>query len=1433
MKKKIINDSFDRARSNLIEVLSRADRFSTVTFSKSFCRRIIDLRNDDVDHFIYLLEELLSMHVSLDLHMSAQILKKIVLFNAFNTCQKVELCTYIKNFLYASHSFLMLRIVLNTYLSSLSKILTSDAHALYSDLRSVYGDLISNKKTDAYSHSHMILCAWKMSDIRSAHHYFENARQLFQVNIATINNMLKVASCSADIKLARMLYDMATKQPLVPDQYTFSNLLAVVSALSKGSLTDSVFNFARSVFADARQYIGINVFVYNKMITISASYNKISDSKSLFDEIHFKYKSSDAITVSSAIAAAAIFNDFPYVKYLINLAIADKRLLSKEVYAAYMDAMKHSPSSADLESCLRVFGEIKSTQYMSVRALNAYIFILDKLDALQDLHEIYCAVRSGCEHNAATLSTLIAIFGRHNQIKKVIVCYDLAHQEQMLISSTYSSFIDAIMCCGAENFSRACESFQSAVVNNLFDIYVFNTMLKAASIAHEYDYLWRFFHEFHISVIPDSITYTTMISAFSKDREKSKVIIEMLFRSPIRDMHVYSSILKSVGSTCSMLEAKKYYERAIFDGCESQHLHSIMIDIAGKFNGYSSALHYFSRLPKKFSSDVTIYNSMIKYSGKSGFMRDAINYFNHAETFSFSNDRTVSMLIEAAAINGNIGIARYLFKKYFDNGKGAYSEYAFPSMIKVAISVNDWQLALKWYQQALTERAHSPSLFSNMARAVCYFHVTGFLKNIYNDAKKTGSLNNLLYNKLIMVAGRLGDVEFAVALFNEVSGLCISRFSPDLMKRENKALDPFSFNNLINAASKNSRFDLALRAFEMSEFYRVSDITTYNTMITFASRMKNSKAINKYLLLMDKKNIKHDAYTYAALIRHYTVANPAALDSLFANAQVDNCINSYLYSLILSAYQLNLPKFRTYLDSAERSSMLDVVIYNQLLKVAAIHQAADLAEKAMHALKKYGVWDTPYTQAAYLEWQLATSGFAAADELLTRMLYHGQINPDTICVLRRHPELDWSQSVIDPLSLTDITTMGAMGGFGEVVQARYTRADDSVIPVAIKTTHRHQVGDTQCSFSDGSWSSHRFQQIEQHLSSIDHGGHTPKYYQCTVYQQDTRRWYVLLCRHKQGAYQVLVDSAFNHTQPPAYEVASWRGLRPDQIFLQHEASRYIDHRLVQINQVSLRSFVKEIRLLKQLDHPNVIRFIGVVFRRDRYELVMDYAPGGTLSTWLSHQRGVMVDQTWSHMQGLLEGLCYLHENHIVHGDIKPSNLLLDAHHQIKIADFGLSGFDAAPSGGTPGYIAPEVINGAQQNAASDMFAVAMVVWQLGGLIPALYASWPKEKISQHIQQGGRPEGALDPAFAVLRSLIEKCWDQDPSKRPDAPTVLAEIKKHRPAVTQAAERLSAPSASSLSLGVSSMGIFPSGSEQKEQEEKKTGALSAGSSSSFHL
>jgi serine/threonine protein kinase len=215
-------------------------------------------------------------------------------------------------------------------------------------------------------------------------------------------------------------------------------------------------------------------------------------------------------------------------------------------------------------------------------------------------------------------------------------------------------------------------------------------------------------------------------------------------------------------------------------------------------------------------------------------------------------------------------------------------------------------------------------------------------------------------------------------------------------------------------------------------------------------------------------------------------------------------------------------------------------------------------------------------------------------------------------------------------------------------------------------------------------------------------------------------------------------------------------------------------------------FRAEMAMLSELQHPNIVLFIGACVRSPNMCIVTEFVKRGSLKDALD---ATAIKIPWADrlkiLHGAATGLAYLHglEPAIVHRDVKPSNLLVDVDEDrgawmVKVADFGFARIKEENATmtrcGTPAWTAPEVIRGEKYDERVDVYSFGVVLWQVVTRKQP-FAGRNFMGVSIDVLEGKRPQIPPDCPEA-MRKLIERCWHAKPAKRPSMKEVVEAIEK---------------------------------------------------------
>ncbi|XP_060837887.1 tyrosine-protein kinase Fer isoform X1 [Rhopalosiphum padi] len=209
-----------------------------------------------------------------------------------------------------------------------------------------------------------------------------------------------------------------------------------------------------------------------------------------------------------------------------------------------------------------------------------------------------------------------------------------------------------------------------------------------------------------------------------------------------------------------------------------------------------------------------------------------------------------------------------------------------------------------------------------------------------------------------------------------------------------------------------------------------------------------------------------------------------------------------------------------------------------------------------------------------------------------------------------------------------------------------------------------------------------------------------------------------------------------------------------------------------------KKFLQEGRILKQYDHPNVVKLIGICVQKQPIMIVMELVAGGSLLSYLrNNSKTLSVLQLVSMCRDAAAGMMYLESKNCIHRDLAARNCLVDDKNIVKISDFGMSreeeeyivsdGMKQIPIKWT----APEALNFGKYTTLCDVWSYGVLCWEIFAKGGTPYSGLSNSKAREKIDTGYRmpaPEGTPEEIYR----LMLQCWQYQPENRPHFDRIYA-------------------------------------------------------------
>ncbi|XP_006754326.1 PREDICTED: tyrosine-protein kinase Fer isoform X1 [Myotis davidii] len=218
-------------------------------------------------------------------------------------------------------------------------------------------------------------------------------------------------------------------------------------------------------------------------------------------------------------------------------------------------------------------------------------------------------------------------------------------------------------------------------------------------------------------------------------------------------------------------------------------------------------------------------------------------------------------------------------------------------------------------------------------------------------------------------------------------------------------------------------------------------------------------------------------------------------------------------------------------------------------------------------------------------------------------------------------------------------------------------------------------------------------------------------------------------------------------------------------------------------------FLQEAKILKQYDHPNIVKLIGVCTQRQPIYIIMELIPGGDFLSYLRKKKDELkTKQLVKFSLDAASGMSYLESKKCIHRDLAARNCLVGENNVLKISDFGMSRQEDGGVYSSSGlkqipikWTAPEALNYGRYSSESDVWSFGILLWETFSLGVCPYPGMTNQQAREQVERGYRmsaPQYCPEEIFKIMM----RCWDYKPENRPTFSELQKELSAFKKKLT---------------------------------------------------
>lgn len=768
------------------------------------------------------------------------------------------------------------------------------------------------------------------------------------------------------------------------------------------------------------------------------------------------------------------------------------------------------------------------------------------------------------------------------------------------------------------------------------------------------------------------------ILAYLDQINLSKKIFQYLRDYKVADEYTFSIIIDSLGKNGLLAEAEDKYLEAIRIKKCNNYVFSAIINVAGKNSCFELSKNAYEAAKKMKKLNEAVHVSMINSAigNKEYILAEQI--FNELMKKQKFNQYMFPPMISMAGKKRDPAFAEKVFN--IAKSKGLINTDIYISIIEALGNCNKYEQAKLYFTQ-LAEKANQRA-YSSIIKLASNFGKHLDMKQYFFAALSSNLCNADMLCDVLDSASNANYLDLAKDIFETVSN------NEELQQDD-------LYGSIIKAANFLGDIELANKVYEQALDLEIANYNVFASMILVYGSQRDFNMSCSILERADKLNSNKLPVKISFINAMGKCNKPEEISKMFLKIKKSKTATAEVYEAVIGGWQAcegdHSRLITQAFDEAFLSGKWNVHSFDTLNKLGKKEKADSVSQKT----------------------------------IINHIIAHDHITKDKLLGEGAFGRVYSGTMQQEGLSMMEIATKEVNVNFTKTYIAQNKNLPHKILPTIWAEIYKKYVPKNKAEFavniclfvsSTKEWyicyMEHKFSQNMQKIICCKKSIKITDIYKKWI---KSRKTY-----DEKSPQDLLIE---NHLNQEIFETISTTEFATvnQRADMKRQILSFCDLFLFGRKETEWRALREEVMLIMGLSHPNIVKFLGITLEKEPYGLIMQKYTGGDLRQYLERSsenyQSCSIEEKitrlrWAHE--LSKAIAYLHENKIIHGDVKSNNALLNNKNKLVLTDFGLStiGYNSASARGTPNYMSPEVINGGFITPKSDAYSLGVVIWEI-------------------------------------------------------------------------------------------------------------------------